>query len=748
MALRRINHPDVEINEVDRTQIAPLPAGSTTLILGYSDSGKSYNPVSPTSIQDIRNTLGVPTNDAERYMYYGCKEVIDNGGNLVAIRLPYNNLMEKHYKTISLKISDDLTCNGIDDWTSSTDDRYKSFGNALVPLAGTIDYTLPIQVGAPSLMTNAEYNTMIETGDSYSYDEQSHFTIVMDKKDTLGGVDETSGIFIAFFDFVDGVIKQRVTDAANTTVLDSVKGIALPDGSASYDLGVEVNDIWSAQTIDGVLEDSYDLFSEKLSDELRSSSVSESLAALFPGISYSEDGETIETDLSKFVGVAVCKTTPNANDEGKLNVQVIESFIGSVDPTSRDNVTAQSTYLPDSVNGFSKYIRIYGNGPELKILNDQVLTDKVAVFAPYNYPALLNFNATESAKRIQGDKITGAMEIALEKVENIDELDIDLILDAGLSTISEFTDVYDVDNTPVDEQGILFEDEGLTEALVLSATNKPDSWRAVISMFRDFAQSTRRDCLAILDTPRHMELIGATKRIKLSDPEKTFSNVISPQLRYIAGINSSYTALYSNWQKIRDGISGTNIWLPPTIKAAGVHLYTEFTANYWDAPAGYNRGILSDVLDVAYQPNKRNMDDLYTKSINYVQFDRSAGFVQEGQKTTQIKPSAFDRINVRKLFNRLERVTYKALKFFKYEPNNVFTRREVVSVLDPVFADAKIRGGIFDYQIICDESNNTPDVIDRNELRITVLIKPTRTAEFIVATFVGVRTGDDFGQFV
>jgi hypothetical protein len=336
----------------------------------------------------------------------------------------------------------------------------------------------------------------------------------------------------------------------------------------------------------------------------------------------------------------------------------------------------------------------------------------------------------------------------LSKVENIDEIDIDLVADCGLSTIAEYTDVYDTTATPIDEQGVIFQSEGNAEALPISGNNKPFSWRAVVNTFRDFAQNTRRDCLAIVDTPRHMELNGASKRIKLSDPTKTFSNVISPQLRYITGVNSSYVAMYSNWRLIRDGGSGKNIWTPPTITTAGIHMNTAFNFDYWEAPAGYNRGIIPGILDLAFQPNKLNMDDLYTKSINYAIFDRLAGFVLEGQKTTQTRPSAFDRINVRYLFNRLERTTYHALKFFKYEPNNIFTRREVIAVLNPIFSDVRTRGGVFDYRIICDESNNTPDVIDRNELRITVMIKPTRTAEFIVATFVGVRTGDDFGQFV
>lgn len=749
--IRQINHPDVEIKELDETTIAQPPVGSTTLVLGYSDSGKSYYPTRPTSNQSLINAYGKPTNDAERYFYYACKEVVDLGTNLIAIRLPYNNVMEKNYKSVGLRISDDLECNGIDAWTSTSDLRYQNIGPALVPLSGTIDYTLPISVSGANLLTNDEYNTMIDTKDSGAYNALDHFTVIMDQKNTLGDVDEKTGIFIVLYDYVDGVIKQRVTDAPTTTILDNILGVALPDGSASFDQGETVSDIWNNTTIDGVLVDSFDNFTVKLSDELRSSSISESISGLFPTIEYKNNGSEVSTEFSKWVGIAVCKATPDTNEDGKLNVQVLENFAGSIIPGSKDNATNASIFLPDQINGFSKYIRLYGNNALLQDLTEgtsPILADNVAVFAPYTYPELLNFNSSDSAKRIKGDTITSDMEIAFSKVKNRKDTDVDLIVDAGLSTIAEFTDEYDTANTPEDEQGAFFDSESNVEALPISENNQPFSWRAVVNSFRDFAQTTRRDCLAIVDSPRHMELNGAERRIKLSDPTLDFANIISPQLRYITGINSSYAAIYSNWRLFRDGISGNNIWTPPTIKAAGVHLFTELNAEFWDAPAGYNRGVMSGVLGLAFQPDDLNMDDLYTKSINYAIKDKTAGYILEGQKTSQTRSSAFDRINVRKLFNRMERFTYNALKFYVYEPNNVTTRRDILSELNPVFADVRARGGIYDYRLICDETNNTPDVIDRNELNLTVMIKPTRTAEFIIGTFIGVRTGDDFGNFV
>ena len=120
----------------------------------------------------------------------------------------------------------------------------------------------------------------------------------------------------------------------------------------------------------------------------------------------------------------------------------------------------------------------------------------------------------------------------------------------------------------------------------------------------------------------------------------------------------------------------------------------------------------------------------------------------EGQKTLQTRESAFDRVNVRRLFLRLERITYNVLRYFVYEPNNFFTRTQIVDILTPVFENVKVAGGLYDYRIICSEKNNTADVVDRNELKIAIMLKPTRTAEFILADFYALRTGASFNEVI
>jgi phage tail sheath protein FI len=274
------------------------------------------------------------------------------------------------------------------------------------------------------------------------------------------------------------------------------------------------------------------------------------------------------------------------------------------------------------------------------------------------------------------------------------------------------------------------------------------SWRQVCDKMIDFAAKIRKDCVVILNTPRSLVLEGNQKVLRKSKPDRTFSSTIGQKLNMFTGLNSSYAALYTNWFKVIDDFTGQPCWIPESIKAAGVYCNTDRVANMWDAPAGLNRGVLSGVVDIAFNPTIKESDQLYIKSMNYAKKYPLEGYVVEGQKTTQVKPSAFDRVNVRRLFLRLERMVYQVARYFVYEPNNVFTRRRFVSTITPIFKSIKAAGGMYDFLIVCDESNNTSEVIDNNELRCVIMIKPVRTAEFIRIAFVATRTDANFKEIL
>jgi len=225
-------------------------------------------------------------------------------------------------------------------------------------------------------------------------------------------------------------------------------------------------------------------------------------------------------------------------------------------------------------------------------------------------------------------------------------------------------------------------------------------------------------------------------------------NIYNPLKNLLNGVNTNYAAIYGNWVRSYDVFLDQDIWLPISGFAAAIFAKTDETAQPWVAPAGLNRGIINNITDLGFNPNQKQRDFLYTISINPVVFFSGDGYAIYGQKTLQNKPSAFDRINVRRLFLTLERATQQALKYFVFEPNSEFTRTRLKNTLTPILELAKNTQGLFDYLIVCDERNNTPDVIDRNEVAVDIYIKPVKAAEFILVNFIATRTGQNFQELI
>ena len=217
---------------------------------------------------------------------------------------------------------------------------------------------------------------------------------------------------------------------------------------------------------------------------------------------------------------------------------------------------------------------------------------------------------------------------------------------------------------------------------------------------------------------------------------------------YSLNENSSYAALYGNWLEIYDKWNGRYRWIPSSGHVAGIYANTDDVSDPWFAPAGLNRGIISNIRKLAYNPNQGKRDILYKNGINPITSFAGQGKVIWGQKTMLDKNSAFNRINVRRLFIILEKSIATAMKYFLFEPNDSFTRLQLINMIDPFLRDVKSRRGIYDYMIISDSTNNTPERIDRNELWVDIYIKPVKAAEFVVLNFIATKTGASFTELI
>ena len=212
--------------------------------------------------------------------------------------------------------------------------------------------------------------------------------------------------------------------------------------------------------------------------------------------------------------------------------------------------------------------------------------------------------------------------------------------------------------------------------------------------------------------------------------------------------STSYAVLDSNWKYQYDKYNDVYRWVPLNGDIAGLCARTDLERDPWFSPGGLNRGIIKNAIKLAWNPTKTNRDDLYVKGINPVVTFQGEGIVLFGDKTLLSKPSAFDRINVRRLFIVLEKALARAARFSLFEFNDQFTRAQFVALVEPFLRDVQGRRGIYDFRVVCDESNNTPEIVDRNEFVGDIYIKPARSINFIQLNFVAVRTGVSFDEVV
>lgn len=212
-------------------------------------------------------------------------------------------------------------------------------------------------------------------------------------------------------------------------------------------------------------------------------------------------------------------------------------------------------------------------------------------------------------------------------------------------------------------------------------------------------------------------------------------------------VNSSYAVLDSGWKYQLDTYNNVIRTVPLNADIAGLVARTEFTNEAWFSPAGFNRGQVKSVVKLAYNPSSEaHRDELYTRQVNPVVSFPGEGVILFGDKTMQTKPSAFDRINVRRLFIVLEKAIATASKFFLFEQNDGFTRAQFRNLVTPFLKTVQQRRGITDFKVVCDETNNTGEVIDRNEFVADIFIKPTRSINFIQLNFIATKTGVNFSE--
>ena len=257
-------------------------------------------------------------------------------------------------------------------------------------------------------------------------------------------------------------------------------------------------------------------------------------------------------------------------------------------------------------------------------------------------------------------------------------------------------------------------------------------------------QSTLGYLKAIVEERKDCVLFVSSENTDDSTDENTKKNKCLEAKDRVG--SSSYVFIDSGYKYQYDQYNDRYRWLPMNGDTAGLVARTDLTNDPWFSPAGLNRGQIRNAIKLAFNPSKTFRDTIYPKGINPVISVPGEGTVLFGDRTALSKPSAFDRINVRRLFIVLEKAIAAASKYSLFEFNDTFTRQQFRSLVEPFLRDVKARRGIFDFKVVCDETNNTPEMIDRNEFAADIYIKPTRTINFIQLNFIATRTGVSFDE--
>ena len=248
--------------------------------------------------------------------------------------------------------------------------------------------------------------------------------------------------------------------------------------------------------------------------------------------------------------------------------------------------------------------------------------------------------------------------------------------------------------------------------------------------------TARKDCVAFI-SPAKADVVGVANAITQTQNVVGFADGL-PSTSY-AVIDSGYKYMYDRYNDVYR-------FVPLNGDTAGLCARTDSVADAWFSPGGFNRGQVRGAVKLAYNPNQTQRDELYKSRVNPIVSFPGQGTVLFGDKTAQAKPSAFDRINVRRLFIVLEKAISTAAKFQMFEFNDEFTRAQFRNLVEPFLRDVQGRRGLTDFSVVCDDTNNTGDVIDRNEFRADIFVKPARSINFIQLNFIATRTGIAFSE--
>lgn len=679
--------PGVFVEEIDASQIVPTVSASVAVFGGNFVKGPvgAYNLIS--SVSDLIDYYGKPTktnyND-----WYQCYNFLQYGNNLLISRACNENGASELLSGVS------VVQVGVEVATGAEVD------SAEVDNAEVADVTLDLtKVKLTKVSTIAVGNVLVFGEGSKRYlvteintdDKVITLDREIDAEKVVVG-DTVSLVEFSFNGSNETVDDQNVTeqeivfdDDGNTAI------VKIPDSISAADL-FETNKFIKNFSDFEEKEDSI-AFAKPSMSKLKfisknSGAWCKNLKICIATPDSFEANDTSENHVPHyaFEGLSVddyFEYAPQGDEFGILiyddeQEEVVEVFTVSMDPDAKDQ-NNKSLYVETVINRQSQYVYVKVNTSNKDALADYTLTYDVAT-EKYVGKNLTLLNSSDSD--IQADDLLDAYEL----FDNKEEIDIDIVianeLDGGVSAKNLVT--------------------------------------------------TRLDCIAFIGAPR--ELLVGQKAVTCT------KNMVNWRKNGALNYNSMFCVGIANYKYQYDRYSDKYRWINLAGDIAGLRAQTSANRASWWASAGLDRGQIQNAAKLAFNPTLAMRDMLYKNGLNPIVTFPGQGTVCWGQKTLLDKASSFDRVNVRGLFNTLERALSKMAKYQVFEFNDNYTRNRIISMIKPYLSTVQAGRGIQDFLVVCDESNNTADIISRNQLVVDIYIKPTYVAEFILLRFTNAGT--------
>jgi hypothetical protein len=777
MAKRTIQSPGVEIRESDLS-LRTAQTGTTTYIAGFAAEGPTDEVVGLGNITEFEQIYGAPKTPAERYFYHTTRAALNSSGSVLVNRLPYGEGSGAGFGSkISVLAYPSVVWDQVGLSASST---FSGPDKPTYVLGRPTQFEITQQQYI-SLKNGSLFNWGLSADTSFdSVAALSGAAVVIVNKGQSTIDDQFNGYYVGLADNTNinpasafEAITSVLTTTASASDTQAATHTTIPASRFEFSLTAtpEFGDNPATNSISQVMEDKitdYNLAVPEFDDtlnvgvfKLRQSVFSKSANQL---------NYLLEEGYNGSIGYYRQRNAIDGGAPINFSLEQAEDQSRNIDILINPNVSNQVDGVQLNSDGTPKgKIRVYTQSLKDNLTNGNITPARAGLPADYftdgeaddiekadNLMPLGAFGGVNLKGKEIGS-IPGKLDRALDRVRNDRKFDINIIAEGGLGTIHTY--MTTITGSALSANG--FDDTKTTPAiealrtsgdLTTAGENARTAYNTVFSKFATFAgpakDGGRGDIIFIADPIRQILVTGKNNKIQKDPARNFYVHVYWPLRHQFSLANTSYATVFANWMKVYDNYTGLYVYVPSSGFGAAKMASTDAQVGPWGAPAGFNRGIILDADDIAITPNQRQRDDLYSVNLNPVANFADQGNVIFGQKTLLKQPSAFDRINVRRTFLYLEKITKKTMQFFLFENNTLFTRTRVINTLKPFFERVKADDGLYDYMIVCDERNNTGEVIDQNELVVDIYLKPVRTAEFILINFYATRTDANFEELI